>query len=114
MASRIDYNGSSKVIRRICEIVNNVAKLGTTHDSAFYGDWGQEAYDHSHVTSGNPHNVTLDDLGIADMMNEMRLVLNTIVSTDYWTTHVTDTEYIVDHEGDYLVFVSGSNILAWH
>ncbi len=37
--------------------------LGTTHETAFYGDWGNTAYQHSQVTSGNPHNVTAGDVG---------------------------------------------------
>ena len=37
--------------------------LGTEHNTAFYGDYGQEAYDHSKVITGNPHRVTYSDVG---------------------------------------------------
>lgn len=113
--TKIYYNGSSKVIKRLCQIINSVARLGTTHDTAFYGDYGQAAYEHSQLESGNPHNVTLDDLGIGNIKNQMRMVLDAIGSLDSWVTHASpETEYMIDHEGDYLVFLSASNILAWH
>ncbi len=113
--TKIYYNGSSKVIKRLCQIINSVARLGTSHDKAFYGDLGQDAYEHSLQTSGNPHNVTLDDLGIGNIKNQMRLVLDAIGSLDSWITHnAPEKEYIVDHDGDYIVFISVSDILAWH
>ena len=113
--TKIYYNGSSKVIKRLCQVINSVARLGTTHDTAFFGDYGQAAYEHSQLESGNPHNVTLEDLGIGNIKNQMRMVLDSIGSLDSWVTHASpETEYVVDHEGDYLVFLSVSNILAWH
>ena len=115
MGKYINYTGSSKILRRICEALDNVAELGTTHEKAYYGDLGQAAYEHSQLTEGNPHHVTVDDLGIAEIINGVRLILDTVVTTDYWTTHATlETEYLVDHEGDNLVFISGANILSWH
>ena len=113
--TKIYYNGSSKVIKRLCQIINSVARLGTTHDTAFFGDWGQAAYEHSLVDSGNPHNVSLEELGIGNIKNQMRMVLDSIGSLDSWVTHASpETEYMVDYDGDYLVFLSASNILAWH
>ena len=40
-------------------------ELGTTHQNAYYGDQGDTAYQHSQLTSGNPHHVTAADLDIA-------------------------------------------------
>lgn len=37
--------------------------LGETQDTAYRGDHGKAAYDHSQKTSGNPHNVTAADVG---------------------------------------------------
>lgn len=37
--------------------------LGETASTAYYGDKGKTAYDHSQTTSGNPHNVTYTDVG---------------------------------------------------
>ena len=36
--------------------------LGETSSTAYRGDRGKTAYDHSQLTSGNPHNVTADDV----------------------------------------------------
>lgn len=111
---KIYYNGKSKVIRRICELLNQYAKIGTSHDEAFYGDWGQEAYDHSQLTSGNPHNVSLTELGIADVPEKVAALWEALGSTGYWMTHDTEDTYITDHEGNYIEFRGISNFLAWH
>ncbi len=52
------WGGSSYV-----EISESLA-LGTTSSTAYRGDHGLEAYNHSLVTSGNPHNVTATDVGL--------------------------------------------------
>lgn len=39
--------------------------LGTTSSTAFRGDQGNAAYQHSQITSGNPHGTTADDVGAA-------------------------------------------------
>ena len=43
--------------------------LGTSHSNAYYGDYGEAAYQHSLVTSGNPHNVTKADVGLSNVDN---------------------------------------------
>ena len=43
--------------------------LGETSSTAYRGDRGKEAYDHSQVTSGNPHNVTKSDVGLDSVVN---------------------------------------------
>lgn len=43
--------------------------LGTTSSTAYYGDKGKTAYDHSQVTSGNPHKVTKSDVGLGNVDN---------------------------------------------
>lgn len=42
-------------------------ELGTTETTAYYGDKGQVAYDHSQLRSGNPHNVTKTDVGLGNV-----------------------------------------------
>lgn len=49
--------------------------LGTTSSTAFRGDFGNTAYSHSQLTSGNPHNVTASDVGLGNLS-----VLNTLGS----------------------------------
>lgn len=45
-------------------IVNaGILALGETHSTAFYGDWGKQAYNHSNVVSGNPHHVSYSEVG---------------------------------------------------
>lgn len=43
--------------------------LGETSSTAYRGDRGKEAYEHSQVTSGNPHNVTKSDVGLGNVVN---------------------------------------------
>lgn len=43
--------------------------LGETSSTAYRGDRGKTAYDHSQLTSGNPHNVTKSDVGLGNVPN---------------------------------------------
>ena len=43
--------------------------LGETQDTAYRGDHGKAAYDHSQLTSGNPHHVTAGDVGLGNVNN---------------------------------------------
>ena len=43
--------------------------LGETQNTAFRGDHGKTAYEHSQMTSGNPHNVTATDVGLGNVNN---------------------------------------------
>lgn len=112
---KINYNGSSKVIKRIVDKLNHWAEamLGTTHDTAYYGDLGQIAYEHSQTT-GNPHNLTLDDLGLQDVPREIAMIMEAIDggSDDQWVDH--DENQFVDHDGNELVFHADAQLLGWH
>ena len=111
---RINYEGKSKILKRIVDRLNHAATLGTTHDTAYYGDWGESAYEHSLIQEGNPHHVSLTDLGIANLPRKVEMILEAIGSIDQWITHAADIEYIVDHDGNFLVFLSASRLLSWH
>ena len=50
------------------EISESLA-LGETSSTAYRGDRGKAAYDHSQITSGNPHNVTKSDVGLSNVGN---------------------------------------------
>lgn len=50
------------------EISESLA-LGETSSTAYRGDRGKTAYDHSQLTSGNPHNVTKSDVGLGNVGN---------------------------------------------
>ena len=43
--------------------------LGETSSTAYRGDRGKTAYDHSQLTSGNPHHVTKSDVGLGNVDN---------------------------------------------
>lgn len=43
--------------------------LGETLSTAYRGDRGKEAYDHSQITNGNPHNVSKSDVGLGNVGN---------------------------------------------
>ena len=44
---KVQYDGKSKFIQRLCEVVNGKAELGETENSAYRGDRGKIAYEHS-------------------------------------------------------------------
>lgn len=50
------------------EIPQSLA-LGETSSTAYRGDRGKAAYDHSLLTSGNPHKVTKSDVGLGNVDN---------------------------------------------
>ena len=49
--------------------INEGLALGETSTTAYRGDRGKTAYDHSQITSGNPHNVTATDVGLGNVTN---------------------------------------------
>ena len=50
------------------EISESLA-LGETSSTAYPGDKGKAAYEHSQLNSGNPHNVTKSDVGLSNVPN---------------------------------------------
>ena len=58
--------------------------LGETDSTAYRGDRGKTAYDHSQLTSGNPHNVTKSDVGLGDVGNFK--AVSTVASQGLTTT----------------------------
>lgn len=59
------YGGASSGYVEISESL----ALGETSSTAYRGDRGKAAYDHSQVTSGNPHHVTKTDVGLGNVDN---------------------------------------------
>lgn len=113
---QITYTGSSKVIKRLCELVNGKASLGETHDKAYYGDLGKDAYDHSQITSGNPHGITAEMLGLGGIASKVDAIMYAIGMIRSWQTH--EAEQIVDHEGTTIAFHGANaenyNYLLYH
>jgi len=50
--------------------------LGETSTTAYRGDRGKTAYEHSQVESGNPHNVTKSDIGLDNVTNDAQLAIS--------------------------------------
>lgn len=50
-------------------LLNATLALGETSGTAYRGDRGKTAYDHSQLTSGNPHNVSKVDLSLGNVDN---------------------------------------------
>ena len=61
------WAGAAAAVKYV-EISESLA-LGETSSTAYRGDRGKTAYDHSQLTSGNPHNVTASDVGLGNVDN---------------------------------------------
>ena len=77
---KIYYDGESKILKRMAEILNSKPEIGEGHEDAYYGDYGKMAYLHSQLRSGNPHNVSLADLGLSGLDDDLDS-LNDAIST---------------------------------
>ena len=76
--------------------------LGETSASAYRGDRGKTAYDHSQLTSGNPHNVTKLDVGLSNVVN----------SDTTTTANITDSSnkrFVTDAQLTVIGNTSGTN-----
>jgi len=106
---KIIYTGSSKIIKSIVELLNRKAEIGTTHETAGYGDESRAAYEHSLLTSGNPHRVTAADLGLENVLARLDAIQLAIGMITSWVTH--KDENVLTHDGDYITFhgVSAEN-----
>lgn len=51
-------------------VISDTIALGETASTAYRGDRGKTAYDHSQLTSGNPHKVTKSDVGLGNVENK--------------------------------------------
>ncbi len=59
------YNGTQFV--KISDVTSAIS-LGVTHDKAYYGDFGEVAYQHSKIL-GNPHKTTAANIGLENVDN---------------------------------------------
>lgn len=64
--------------------------LGETSSTAYRGDRGKAAYDHSQLTSGNPHNVTKSDVGLGNVDNTADANKNVLSATKLTTPATID------------------------
>lgn len=116
---KIYYEGESKTLKRMAELLNRKPETGEGHEDAYYGDYSKEAYEHSQLRSGNPHNVTLADLGLEGIIDKINAIMLAIGMTRSWITHTNET--ITDHDGVAIWFhgagaeeTATRNYLIWH
>jgi len=66
-ASRADHVHDMPTAAQVGALPDNTAllALGETSTTAYRGDRGKTAYDHSQITTGNPHGTTAADVGAA-------------------------------------------------
>lgn len=88
-----DYNPATKKY-----VDDNQLELGETSTTAYAGDKGKTAYDHSQLTSGNPHSVSKSDVGLGNVVNpntygniEVSDNLDDIVYTGFYTCYGSAT-----------------------
>lgn len=90
------------------EISSSLA-LGETSGTAYRGDRGKTAYDHSQLTSGNPHGVTKSEIGLGNVDNTAdadkpistatQTALDGKVNTNSSITGATKTKITYDAKG---------------
>lgn len=73
-------------------VIGSDLALGETSSTAYRGDRGKAAYDHSQLTSGNPHNVTKSDVGLGSVVNTGDSATPVIGGTTKFTTGGAYTE----------------------
>ena len=94
--------------------------LGETHDTAYYGDKGQIAYEHS-ITTGNPHNTTYKEVG-ADKSGAANTALTS--SKDYTDEKISEVNAelakkalaseLTIHTADKVVHITVEERTAWN
>jgi len=84
--------------------------LGETSTTAYRGDRGKEAYDHSLLTSGNPHNVTKSDLGIDNVENKSSATIRSEITSSNVVTALGYTPYNSTNPNRYISGITGSDV----
>lgn len=117
----LDAENSAKEAKKYLDDLKASGQLtlGNTHDTAFYGDFGKTAYDHSQET-GNPHNTTYEDVG-ADKVGSANTALTSAKSyTDEKITEVNTelgkralTSELTIHTSDKVVHITVEERTAW-
>lgn len=70
--------------------------LGETSSTAYRGDRGKTAYDHSQVTSGNPHNVTATDVKAVSYDTNLQNLTDTQKSNARTNIGISASDLIYD------------------
>ena len=100
---RIEYTGSNKVIKALCEAVNHL--IDKDYET-------NEAYAHAQLTSGNPHHVTAEELGLGTIQDQINAIMEALGTKGDWQSK--DGDYITDHQGERIQFHTVARILEYH
>lgn len=82
-------------------VISETLALGNTSSTAYRGDRGKAAYDHSQIMAGNPHGTTKSHLGLGNVENKSSATIRgELTETDItnalgYTPPETDTTYDV-------------------
>ena len=93
LATNLTYRWSGSAY---VEISPSLA-LGETSSTAYRGDRGKTAYDHSQVTSGNPHKVSKSDVGLGNVENKSSATIRGEITSSNVTTALGFTPSQSDH-----------------
>lgn len=74
-------------------LISETITLGETSSTAYRGDRGKIAYEHSLVTSGNPHNVTKSDIGLENVENKSSATIRGEITSSNVTNALGYTPY---------------------
>ena len=74
-------------------LISETITLGETSSTAYRGDRGKIAYDHSLITSGNPHNVTKSDVGLGNAENKSSSTIRSEITSSNVTNALGYTPY---------------------
>ena len=102
------WGGSSYV-----EISESLA-LGETSSTAYRGDRGKIAYDHSQTTSGNPHNVTKSDVGLGNVDNTSDANKPISTATQTALNAKANESDLTAHTGDNVIHVTAQDKSTWN
>ena len=90
-------------------VISDTIALGETSATAYRGDRGKIAYDHSQIITGNPHNTTKSDIGLSNVDNTSdvnkpvstatQTALNAKVDANAAITGATKTKITYDSKG---------------
>ena len=117
-----DADTSAKEAKKYLEDLKASGQLtlGETKDTAYYGDKGKAAYEHSFLT-GNPHNTTYEEVG-ADKTGAANAALTS--SKDYTDEKISEVNTELDkraltseltiHTSDKVVHITVEERTAWN
>jgi hypothetical protein len=74
---KVTWANIKSTLKTYFDTIYSTLALGETSVTAYRGDRGKIAYDHSQLISGNPHNVTAANVGLGNVTNESKATMFT-------------------------------------